>query len=187
MSFSFKTPSFLPLPNFRNPLKPSTNPLSLSFYPQSQTFLCFSRGDNNPNKLNKISDSDLASDFAAEVNKLNTQSKERENAMKISKQLLFSDLCNYLDMNPDDVMSKWRNLSPDDKLGLVKGFVSDWGLNFHPLSPKSVKDLVEEFVMNDSKENESSDFFQKDELKSSNSDVLFPTLKKLIMGFSPYN
>ncbi|KNA08879.1 hypothetical protein SOVF_158720 [Spinacia oleracea] len=186
MSLSIRTPAFLPLPNLSHPLKLPSNPLFLTFHSQTHNLLCFSKG-GNPNKPNKISDADLASDFASEVNKLNTQSEERENAMMRSKQLLFSDLCNYLQMNPEDVRNKWRSLSPDEKLGLVKGFVSDWGLNFHPLSPKSVQDLVEEFVVKDTKEKENPEIRQKDEDVKSSSDVFLPTLKRLIMGFSPNN
>lgn len=190
MSLFLRTPFFHPLPNLiHSPtLKPPPYPFSLSFHPQAHNFLCYSNDSGgNPNKPNRISDADLASDFAAEVQKLNTQSKERENAMKRSKELLFSDLCNYLNLTPEDVKNNWRNMNSDEQLGLVKGFVSDWGLNFHPLSPKSVKDLVEEFVMKDSKEEKSSDFCQKDDAFKSKSDVFLPTLKKLIMGFSPNN
>ncbi|KMT00957.1 hypothetical protein BVRB_9g222220 [Beta vulgaris subsp. vulgaris] len=107
--------------------------------------------------------------------------------MKTSKQLLFSDFCNYLNINPKEGKNQWKNMSSDEKMGLIKGFISDWGLNFHPLSPKSVRDLVEEFVMKDSEERESSDLCDKDDDLSSNSVVFFPSLKKLIMGFSPYN
>jgi hypothetical protein len=58
---------------------------------------------------------------------------------------------------------------------LVKGFVSEWSMNFHPLSARSVKEMVEEYLQED---NPSA-------AKSSPS-VLFPGLKR-IMGFSQNN
>ncbi|KAL2904124.1 hypothetical protein RDABS01_002834 [Bienertia sinuspersici] len=110
--------------------------------------------------------------------------------MKTSKQLLFFDFCNYLNLNPDDVKYKWTNLSNDEKLRLVKGFVSNWGLYFHPLSPKSVRDLIEEFVViDDLEENQISGFYRKhdDDNYDDDSLVILPKLKKLFMGFSQDN
>ncbi|XP_057515450.1 uncharacterized protein LOC130796999 [Amaranthus tricolor] len=178
MSLSFSPISYLPLPNLTYFQKSPKTLVSVFCHPQTPTFFCCSHGRNPRKPNNIISDAELASDFAAEVHRLNTQSKERENAMKRSKQLLFSDLCNYLDMNPEDVKNNWKNFSTDEKMGLVKEFISYWGLNFHPLSPKSVKGLIDEFVFKDSEEIESSDH------SSSNSDAILPTLKKIIKGFS---
>ncbi|KAK9988859.1 hypothetical protein SO802_029098 [Lithocarpus litseifolius] len=65
---------------------------------------------------------------------------------------------------------KWRKMDEEEKWVLVKGFVSDWSMDFHPLSARSVKEMVEECLL---EENPST--------KSSLS-VLFPGLKRL-MGF----
>ncbi|XP_074277284.1 uncharacterized protein LOC141600926 [Silene latifolia] len=142
-----------------------------------QKFICSS--SRNPRKpIKKLSDAKLASDFAAEVQKLNTQLEEKENALIKTKEMLFSDLCKFLSLNPDEFKNHWKRMNPDDKLNLVKGFVSNWGLNFHPLSSKSVRDLVEEFVMKDN-----VDEFENCDSSSGFGDVVnFPRLKKLIMG-----
>ncbi|XP_050210419.1 uncharacterized protein LOC126660787 [Mercurialis annua] len=120
-------------------------------------------------KPNKITDSDLASDFATEVAKLNTQILQREEAMKKSKELLFTELTHYLDLDEDELKIKWSKLDPDEKWVLVKRFVDEWGVNFHPLSAKSVREMIEEYLI--------------EEKKSLNGSEIFPGLKRL-MGFS---
>ncbi|CAO2815817.1 unnamed protein product [Amaranthus hypochondriacus] len=82
MSLSFSPISYLPLPNLTYVQKSPKTLVSVSFHPQTLTFFCCSHGRNPRKPNNKISDAELASDFAAEVHRLNTQSKERENAMK---------------------------------------------------------------------------------------------------------
>lgn len=91
--------------------------------------------------------------------------------MKKSKELLFTELCQYLALKGEEVKIKWRKLDEEEKWVLVKGFVSDWSVDFHPLSARSVKEMVEEYLL---EENPSA--------KSSLS-VLFPGLKRL-MGFT---
>ena len=96
--------------------------------------------------------------------------QQTEEAMKKSKQLLFTELCNYLGLRTEEMMKKWRNMEEEDKWVLVKGFVSEWGVNFHPLSVRSVKEMVEEHLV-------------EDNLASQSSSVsLLPGLKKII-GF----
>ncbi|GMH16412.1 hypothetical protein Nepgr_018253 [Nepenthes gracilis] len=97
-----------------------------------------------------ISDAVLASELAREVGKINIQFLEREDAMKKSKQLLFGELCHYLNLKPEEVKKRWmKTMSEDEKWGLIRGFVFDWGVNFHPLSARCVKDLVEEHLGED--------------------------------------
>lgn len=91
--------------------------------------------------------------------------------MKKSKELLFTELCQYLALKGEEVKKKWRKMDDEDKWVLVKGFVSEWSESFHPLSARSVKEMVEEYLQ---EENPSP--------KSSPSS-LFPGLKKM-MGFS---
>ena len=118
----------------------------------------------------RISDSELALDLASEVEKINTQLVQREEAMKKSRELLFTELCQYMGLKEDEMMKKWKGMIEDDKWVLVKGFVSEWSVNFHPLSARSVKDMVEEHLV----ENTPS--------MNSYPSLLFPNLKKL-MGF----
>lgn len=92
--------------------------------------------------------------------------------MKKSKELLFTELCQYLGLKEEEVKKKWRKMDEEEKWGLVRGFVSEWSVNFHPLSSRSVKEMVEEYLQD---ENPSS--------AASCPPSLFPELKKL-MGFS---
>ncbi|KAF5937005.1 hypothetical protein HYC85_024511 [Camellia sinensis] len=90
-----------------------------------------------------VNDSELVSDLAAEVEKMDSHQLQREEAMKKSRQLLFTELCEYLGLKPEELKKKWKKMDDDeedggggeeDKWVLVKGFVSEWGVNFHPLS-----------------------------------------------------
>ena len=86
--------------------------------------------------------------------------------MKKSRELLFSELCQYLLLKEEEVNKKWRKMKEEEKLVIVKEFVNKWGVNFHPLSVRSVKEMVDEYLQYD---------------KSSS--VMFPGLKR-ILGFS---
>ncbi|KAL4599706.1 hypothetical protein ACB092_11G145300, partial [Castanea dentata] len=119
----------------------------------------------------KISDAELALDLALEVAKIKTHFVQREEAMKKSIELLFTELCQYLVLKGEEVKMKWRKMDEEEKWVLVKGLVSNWSMNFHPLFARSMKEMVEEYLL---EENPSA--------KSSPS-VLFPELKRL-MGFS---
>lgn len=91
--------------------------------------------------------------------------------MKKSRELLFTDFCQYLAMQAEEVNEKWRKMDEGKKCVLINGFISEWGVNFHPLSAKYVKEMVEEHL---SAVNQSAQ----------SSPSLFSDLKK-IMGFSP--
>lgn len=82
-----------------------------------------------------------------------------------------------MDLEADEFKKKWRKMNEDDKWVLIKGFVSEWGTNFHPLSAKSVKSLIDEYLVKD---------IHVEEDGSSSAAMLFPTLKKF-MGFSQNN
>ncbi|KAM3685238.1 hypothetical protein ACJW31_11G102900 [Castanea mollissima] len=119
-------------------------------------------------RTKKISDAELALDLVLEVAKIKTHFVQREEAMKKSIELLFTELCQYLVLKGEEVKMKWRKMDEEEKWILVKGLVSNWSMNFHLLS---MKEMVEEYLL---EENPSA--------KSSPS-VLFPELKRL-MGFS---
>ncbi|KAF3949169.1 hypothetical protein CMV_024929 [Castanea mollissima] len=91
--------------------------------------------------------------------------------MKKSKELLFTELCQYLAFKGEEVKMKWRKLDEEEKWVLVKGFVSDWRVDFHPLSARSVKEMVQEYLLEENPSTKSSLL------------VLFPGLKRL-MGFT---
>lgn len=125
-------------------------------------------------KSNRFSDSQLASELATEVGKINAQIVQREEALTKSRELLFKELCNYLGVAAEEVKKRWTQMSEDDKWVLVKNFVSDWGFNFHPLSAKSVKELVDEYLVA---------VVNKDmhvQGGSSTATMLFPSLRRLI-------
>ena len=83
--------------------------------------------------------------------------------MKKSRELLFSELCQYLLLKEEEVNKKWRKMKEEEKLVIVKEFVNKWGVNFHPLSVRSVKEMVDEYLQDD---------------KSSS--VMFPGLKRML-------
>lgn len=124
---------------------------------------------------NSINDGGLASELAKEAAKMNGVLVQREEAMEKSRELLFIELCEYLNLRAEEVKKRWVKMDEEEKRGLVKGFVSEWGVNFHPLSARSVKELVEDYLHEDEDPSPKS--------PSSSSSALFPTLKK-IMGFS---
>ncbi|KAJ8452916.1 hypothetical protein Cgig2_014679 [Carnegiea gigantea] len=145
-------------------------------------FPCFSSpktNDNDNNNNNKQSSKITgAPELAAEVmQRIKSQVDERENALKKSKQMLFFELCNSLNLTPEEGKTMWGTMSPDEKMALIKRFVSDWGL-------RSVRDMVEEYVAEDAEEEHSSDKNPNLRLSGSDSGVIFSGLKKLFMDLS---
>ncbi|XP_031278951.1 uncharacterized protein LOC116143148 [Pistacia vera] len=124
-----------------NFLPPNTIPKSQNFQPQLAKpkiqMLC---------TKNNLSDAELASDLATEVAKMNTHLVQKEEAMKKSKELLFTEFCQYLGLKEEDARKKWRKIKEEEKWDLVEGFVSEWSVNFHPLSARSVKELLQEYL-----------------------------------------
>ncbi|KAB1206731.1 hypothetical protein CJ030_MR2G004481 [Morella rubra] len=135
-----------------------------------RSFLSTTLWNNKPRAqipcTNKIRDAELSSDLASEVAKRSTHLVRREEAMEKSKELLFTELCQYLALKREEVKTKWRKMDQEEKWALVKGFVSEWSLNFHPLSARSVKEMVEEYL--------------KEESPSASPPVLLPGLKRII-------
>ncbi|XP_021654075.2 uncharacterized protein LOC110645283 [Hevea brasiliensis] len=134
-------------------------------FPTASHFICRLR-TQIPCTNNRISDTDLASDLATEVTKINTHLTQREEAMMKSKELLFTELCHYLAMEKEEVKRKWGKLDQEEKWVLVKGFVDEWGVTFQPLSARSVKEMIEEYLI--------------EEKPSSNCSSLFTDLKRII-------
>ena len=66
--------------------------------------------------------------------------------MSKSRELLFGELCEYLGLKEDEAKLRWSKMDEDEKWVLVKGFVAEWGAHFHPLSARSTKEMVEEYL-----------------------------------------
>ncbi|XP_057980941.1 uncharacterized protein LOC131166423 [Malania oleifera] len=163
LSFHLLLPQKFPHPlKFQNHPLPSNTLLNGRI--KTQSISCSARP----------SDAELASDLATEVEKMNTQAAQREEAMKRSREILFTELCRHLCLRTEDLKKKWRKMSDEERRGLVKGFVSNWDVGFHPLSAKSVKQLVEEHLG------------QEQPSPDPSPSLFFPGLKKL-MGFSSNN
>lgn len=162
--------------------KPQCHPTpSLTFLINKTNFKisCTSNKDYNNNKNKKkkdMSDAELAAGLAVEMTKLNTQLLQKEEAMKKSKQLLFKEFCKHLGLATNEVKQRWAQMDEHEKLVLAKGFVSDWGEAFHPLSSKSVREMVNEILVDENPNSVSSN-------SSSSSVINLDSLKKMI-GFS---
>ncbi|KAK7302622.1 hypothetical protein RJT34_13514 [Clitoria ternatea] len=91
-------------------------------------------------------DASLASEFAAKAARMNAQSVEAEEAMRKSRKLLFGELCQYMGLKEEEAQQKWSKMSEEDKLVLVKAFVAEWGAHFHPLSARSTKQMLEDYL-----------------------------------------
>lgn len=101
---------------------------------------------------------------------MNARALQAKEAMRKSRKLLFQELSEYLGLKEDEAKLKWSNMCEDEKWVLVKGFVAEWGAHYHPLSARSTKEMVEEYLI------------QPDDNTSPPSSLLFPGFKRII-GF----
>ncbi|XP_057429085.1 uncharacterized protein LOC130722394 [Lotus japonicus] len=120
-----------------------------------------------------ISDAALASELAARATRINARAVLAEDAMRKSRKILFRELCEYLGLKEDEARENWSKMGEDEKLVLVKGFVAEWGSCFHPLSARSTKQMVEEYLNAPPPNSPHSD---------TSSSALFPGFKRII-GF----
>ncbi|OWM63693.1 uncharacterized protein LOC116196385 [Punica granatum] len=121
----------------------------------------------------KLTDAALSSELAAELAKLNIQKAQKQEAMKKSREVLFSEICKSVSFKEEEMRKKWRRMEEEERWGLVKEFVGHWGARFQPLSARSVKEMIEEYL------NEVED---KEGSRSNGGSSFFPGLKRL-MGF----
>ncbi|KAI3445828.1 hypothetical protein Pfo_002493 [Paulownia fortunei] len=163
------SPNLLPQPkNFQpHPFPSSLTPTHLVKYssnpPRTLKISCSKEKEN-------LTDEMLAVELGLEIKKLNSNIVQREEALKKSRELLFTEVCNFMGLRSEDLKNKWRRMNEEERWVLAKGFVAEWSAHFHPLSARSVKEMVEEYL---GQSNESSD---------SVSSKLFPDLRKLL-GF----
>ncbi|KAL3515442.1 hypothetical protein ACH5RR_022344 [Cinchona calisaya] len=161
------------IPRFQNSPFPSSRPHFNNTSTRLQiSILCTKNNNNNNNNNSSFTDAELAFKLAKEVEKLQSQILQREEALSKSRKLLFQELSSYVGLEVEQVKKKWRKMDEDEKWVLVKGFVSEWSDNFHPLSARSVKELVDEYLVE-----------EEQVLGDSGGIMLFPSLRKLI-GFS---
>ncbi|CAN4107867.1 unnamed protein product [Withania somnifera] len=146
--------------------KPQSNRVPSMYTLKNQSKFQKLSCSNNDN----MSGLELSLDFATEVGKMNTQMLQKEEALKKSRELLFVELCNYTGLRSEEMNKKWKKCSEEEKWVLIKSFVLEWGSHFHPLSARSAKELVDEYLVENTSEFTSSTSF-------------FPGLRKL-MGFS---
>ncbi|CAH2043519.1 unnamed protein product [Thlaspi arvense] len=126
-------------------------------------------------KKKSMSDSELAKDLAREIGKANTVSEQRREAMKKSGEILWGEFCRHMDLKEEEMRNKWRKIGEEEKLVLVREFVDEWGVDFQPLSVRSVKEMVEEECLVSCDKTVES-------LSTSSFSGLFPGLKRII-GF----
>lgn len=55
-------------------------------------------------------------------------------------------MSDFAGLKSEDLKKKWCRMNDAEKWVLVKGFVAEWSKHFHPLSARSIKELVEEHV-----------------------------------------
>ncbi|GFP86838.1 hypothetical protein PHJA_000827600 [Phtheirospermum japonicum] len=126
------------------------------------------------NKRENLTDDEmLAVELSLEIQKLSSLMVQREEALEKSREILFAEVCNFTGLKSEDLKNKWRKMNEDERRGLVLGFVAEWSDHFHPLSAKSVMEMVDEYL---GKNNEFSD-------NPVSSDDFFTDLRKLL-GFS---
>ncbi|WVY92675.1 hypothetical protein V8G54_031763 [Vigna mungo] len=118
----------------------SASPVTLSTYKLTTRISCTAAGDGG------ISDARLASEFAVRVARMNAQSLKADEAMRKSRKLLFGELCEYMCLNEEQAQDKWSSMDEDEKLVLVEAFLKEWGSHFHPLSARSTKEMLEEYL-----------------------------------------
>ncbi|XP_073271554.1 uncharacterized protein [Primulina huaijiensis] len=142
------------------------------------------RFNHNPCRAIKIScikkkepttDETLAAELSPHINNLNTSTLQREEALKKSRELLFIEVSNFTRLQPEDLRKKWRRMGEEEIWVLANGFVSEWSAHFHPLSARSVKEMVEEYLAEEGEFSDSGSGYA--------SPNLFPDFGKLL-GFS---
>ncbi|KAL7157029.1 hypothetical protein ABFS83_02G049900 [Erythranthe nasuta] len=122
-------------------------------------------------KEENLTDETLAAEIGVEIEKLKSRAVQREEALKKSRELLFAEMCGFVGLKSDDLKKKWRRMNEEERFDLAKGFVGGWSAQFHPLSPKSVQEMVELHLLDES--------FDSDSNSSAN---LFPDFAKFL-GF----
>ncbi|AES63573.1 hypothetical protein MtrunA17_Chr2g0279971 [Medicago truncatula] len=115
------------------------SPITLSTNPKAKPPRISCTNNNN--------DVSLASEFAEKASIINARAKQAEEAMRKSRNIVFKELCEYLELNEEDAKLKWKKMGEDEKWVLVNGFVTELGQFFHPLSEKATKELLEEYLL----------------------------------------
>ncbi|KAL8554848.1 hypothetical protein ACS0TY_002867 [Phlomoides rotata] len=131
------------LPKFQ--FHPFPAPLKIANPPRTLAISCSKEKEN-------FSDEILAVELSLQMKKLKSDAVQREEALKKSRELLFTEVSNFTGLKSEDLKKKWRRMNEEERLVLVRGFVAEWSAHFHPLSARSVKEMVEQYVQGQSHE-----------------------------------
>ncbi|KAL8060828.1 hypothetical protein ABFX02_02G050500 [Erythranthe guttata] len=123
-------------------------------------------------KEENLTDETLAAEIGVEIEKLKSRAVQREEALKKSRELLFAEMCGFVGLKSEDLKKKWRRMSDEERCVLAKGFVGGWSAQFHPLSAKSVQEMVDLHLLDSDSDSHSH----------SSANLLFPDFAKFL-GF----
>ncbi|KVI08546.1 hypothetical protein Ccrd_013085 [Cynara cardunculus var. scolymus] len=84
---------------------------------------CSSSSSNS--NSSSIVDIELVMDLATEIEKMNAQTVQTQEAMKASRKLLYAELGLYLGLGKEELRRKWEKMEQDEKWILAEEFVSD--------------------------------------------------------------
>ncbi|EYU18375.1 hypothetical protein ABFS82_02G050600 [Erythranthe guttata] len=110
-------------------------------------------------KEENLTDETLAAEIGVEIEKLKSRAVQREEALKKSRELLFAEMCGFAGLKSDELKKKWRRMSDEERCDLAKGFVGGWSAQFHPLSAKSVKEMVELHLLDSDSNSSANNLF----------------------------
>ncbi|KAL6494617.1 hypothetical protein OROGR_031417 [Orobanche gracilis] len=154
----------------RHPEKSRSYPFILSIRNPSRKTLRISCHEE---KEKTLTDGEmLAVELSLEIKKFNSNTIHREEVLEKSREILFAEVCSFMGLKSEDFRKKWRRMKEGEKSVMAEVFVAGWSDHFHPLSARSVKEMVGEYL---GKCDGPSD--------DSGSSRLFSNLIKLLGGF----
>ncbi|KAK3414057.1 hypothetical protein EUGRSUZ_I02564 [Eucalyptus grandis] len=113
-------------------------------------------------------DAEIASALAEEVARVHAQKKQKDEALGKGRALLFAELCGYFSLGENELRRRWERMEDGERRDMAAEFVSNWSADFHPLSARSVVEMVEEHLRQEKKPSFSND------------SAFFPSLKRLM-------
>ncbi|KAI4375918.1 hypothetical protein MLD38_013732 [Melastoma candidum] len=89
---------------------------------------------------------DLATELASEVERIRARGKRKDEALRKIRGILFSEICDHFGTTEEEMRRRWRKMEEEEKAGFAREFVREWSVGFHPLSAKSVREMVDEHL-----------------------------------------
>ncbi|XP_039158554.1 uncharacterized protein LOC120288557 [Eucalyptus grandis] len=151
------------LPLHALPRPPKSRLLPLRFDPRKPLPASVSCRAKRP-----TGDADIASALAEEVARVHAQKKQKDEALGKGRALLFAEFCGYFSLREDELRRRWERMENGERRNMAAEFVSNWSADFHPLSARSVVEMVEEHLRREKKPSFSDD------------SAFFPSLKRLM-------